>query len=177
MEPAQGIADFLGVPEILDGVKGHGGVNEAQGPPERPAGVNHVIPALPGQEHPGHLKAAAGCEGRQGQTTAHMVAHGGKVSHDQFRPREHAKVEALQDKVRFGGALHRHQEGVVDIAVAVFPEVQDPALGGELLSNGHHLVQGLASDLRNLWWHRHLAGAGARLESLCHRCNAHRWRA
>ena len=59
MKHAQGIADFSGVPGILDGVKGLGGVNKAQRPPERPAGVNDVIPAVPGQEHPGHLKAAA----------------------------------------------------------------------------------------------------------------------
>ena len=132
VKPAQGRADFLGVPEILDGIKGHGGVNEAQCPPERPAGVNDVVPALPGQEHPGHLKAAAGGKGRQGQTTLHMAGHDGKVSHDQFRLREHPEVEALQNKVRFCRSRHRHQEGVIDIAVAVFPEVPDLTLEGEL---------------------------------------------
>ena len=70
MEHAQGIADFPGVPGIFDGVKGLGGVNKAQGPPERPAGVNDVVPAVPGQEHPGHLKAAAGAQGRPRQTPA-----------------------------------------------------------------------------------------------------------
>ena len=34
------------------------------------------------------------------------------------------------------GALHRHQEGVIDIAAAIFPQVQDPAPGGKLLGHG-----------------------------------------
>ena len=144
MEPAQGIADFSGVPGIFDGVKGLGGVNKAQRPPERPAGVNEVVPAVPGQEHPGHLKAAAAALGRQRQTPGHMVAHDTEVSHDQFRPAKHLEVEALQNKVRFCRALHRHQEGVIDIAVAIFPEVQDLALGGELLGYANQMIQGCA---------------------------------
>ena len=144
MEPAQGIADFPGVPGIFDGVKGLGRVNKAQGAPERPAGVNDVVPAVPGQEHAGHLPAAAAAEGREGQTPAHVVAHGAEVPHDQFRLAEHVKVEALQDKKRFCRARQRHQEGVIDIAVAVFPDVQDPALGGELPGHDDQMFQGCA---------------------------------
>ena len=55
------------------------------------------------------------------------------------------EIEALQNKVRFCRALHRHQEGVIDIAVAVFPEVQDPALGGELPGYANRMIEGCAS--------------------------------
>ena len=144
MEHAQGIADFLRLPGIFDGVKGLGGVNKAQRPPERPAGVNDVVPAVPGQEHPGQLKAAAVACGRPRQTPGHMVAHDPEVSHDQFRPAEYVQIEALQNKVRFCRARNRHQEGIIDIAVAVFPEVQDLALGGELLGYVNQVIQGCA---------------------------------
>jgi hypothetical protein len=51
----------------------------------------------------------------------------------------------LQDKVRFCRALNRHQESVVDIAVAILPEVQDPARRCELLGHGQKLIQGFIS--------------------------------
>ena len=54
------------------------------------------------------------------------------------------RIEALQNKVRFRRALNRHQEGVIDIAVAIFPEVQDPALGGKLLGYANRMIQGCA---------------------------------
>ena len=78
-----------------------------------------------------------------------MVAYGTKVFHDQFRPAEHLEVEALQDKVRFGGALHRHQEGVVDIAGAILPEVPDLSLEDELPGHDQQMIQALAFALRN----------------------------
>ena len=46
------------------------------------------------------------------------------------------RLRRCRIKCGSAGALHRHQEGVIDIAVAIFPEVQDPALGGELLGHG-----------------------------------------
>jgi hypothetical protein len=71
-----------------------------------------------------------------------MVAHDTEVSHDQFRPAKNVGIEALQNKVRCRGALNRHQEGVIDIAAAIFPDIQDPALGGELCGYANQVIQG-----------------------------------
>ena len=65
-----------------------------------------------------------------------MFGAAAQVSHDQLRPAEDPGVEALQDEVRGCGASAGHQEGVMDIAVAVRPDVQDPALRSELLGYG-----------------------------------------
>jgi hypothetical protein len=53
-------------------------------------------------------------------------------------------IEALQNKVRLCRARNHHQEGIIDIAAAIFPEVQDPALGGELLGYANRMIQGCA---------------------------------
>jgi hypothetical protein len=44
---------------------------------------------------------------------------------------------------------HRHQEGVIDVATAVFPDTRNLALGGELLGGGEEMIQGFASALKS----------------------------
>jgi hypothetical protein len=47
------------------------------------------------------------------------------------------------------GAAQRHQEGVIDVAAAVFPDIRDLALEGELLGGGEKMIQGFASVLKS----------------------------
>jgi hypothetical protein len=47
------------------------------------------------------------------------------------------------------GAAQRHQEGVIDVAAAVFPDIRDLALEGELLGCGEKMIQGFASALKS----------------------------
>lgn len=47
----------------------------------------------------------------------------------------------FRGKARVLSIPYRHQEGVMDIAVAVRPDVQDPARRGELLSYSYELRQ------------------------------------
>ena len=49
VEHPQGIADLPGVAEILNGVKGPGSVNKAEGPPEGPIRADPVVLAVLGQ--------------------------------------------------------------------------------------------------------------------------------
>jgi len=63
VEQAQGMADFTPVSFILDDVEGLSPLDEAEGTPERTVGVNYVVPAVSGQEHPRQLEAAATTEG------------------------------------------------------------------------------------------------------------------
>jgi hypothetical protein len=69
----------------------------------------------------------------------------GEVPHHQFRPLKHPGIEALQDEVPVSGGRHRHQEGVIDVAAAVFPDIRDLALEAELLGGGEKMIQGFAS--------------------------------
>jgi hypothetical protein len=68
-----------------------------------------------------------------------------QVPHHQFRPPKHPGIEALQDEAPVSGGIHRHQEGVIDIAAPIFPDARDLALEGELLGCGEKMVQGFAS--------------------------------
>lgn len=74
-----------------------------------------------------------------------MLGQGAQVPHDQFRLPKNLGIQTLQDKTRFprdfqgyyrGKVPHRYQEGVIDIAAAIFPNVQDLPLGGELRGHG-----------------------------------------
>ena len=71
-----------------------------------------------------------------------MLGEGAEIPHDQFRLTKHPRVEALQDKVRFSRGIQGYQEGVIDIAAPIFPDIQDPAWWRELLGNGNQIVQG-----------------------------------
>ena len=75
-----------------------------------------------------------------------MLGEGAHVLHDQFRLTKHPRVDALQNKVLFCCAIQGYQEGVMDIAISIFPDVQDPAPGFELVGNGDKMVQGLVCD-------------------------------
>jgi hypothetical protein len=70
-----------------------------------------------------------------------MAAHDTQVSHDQIRPEKHPGIEALQNKARFRRALHRHQIGVIDIAVTIFPDIHNPVLRGELCGYANRMIQ------------------------------------
>jgi len=156
VEQTQGIAHFSPVVPVLEDVESLGVFNEAQGPPEGPCRVQNMVPAVFGQEHPGHLEAAAGAEELTGKTPVHMLGHGAKVPHDQLRLPKHLRIQTLQDKSGFPRDLpgcsrlnpaHRYQEGVIDITAAIFPDVQDYALRGELRGYGKKMVQGFASGI------------------------------
>ena len=71
-----------------------------------------------------------------------MLCGDAHIEHDKFRLVKHQCVDALQDKVFFPFAIQCYQKGVIDIAVAEFPEVNDPALWPELLCNSKNIVQG-----------------------------------
>ena len=53
-------------------------------------------------------------------------------------------IDALQDEVIFPVIVQRDQEGVVDIAVSEFPDINNPAFGAELLCDSEKVFQGLA---------------------------------
>jgi len=72
---------------------------------------------------------------------------GAQVLHDKFRTGKDPGIEALEDEVLGTRIGYRHQEGVVDVALAVFPDFQDLALGGELLGGGKKMWQGLVSAI------------------------------
>lgn len=151
MEPAQGIAYFPGVGHIFDNIKGLGCADKTEGPPERPAGVDQVVPAIPGQEHPGRFPAAAGPGGSPLKTSAQVLRTSAQVSHDQFRLPKHPGVETLQDEARFFDPIqsrrlppaHRHQKGVMHVAAAIGLDGDNPALGGEGTGHGKEIIQGL----------------------------------
>jgi hypothetical protein len=72
---------------------------------------------------------------------AQMGGDEAQVGHDQFRPVKDRGVKALQDKVRFAWGLQSYQEGIINIALPIFPEVQDSTRKGELLSRSNKMVQ------------------------------------
>lgn len=93
-----------------------------------------------------------------------MFGAGAQVSHDQLRPAEDPGVEALQDEVRGRGAFYGYQEGVMDVAVAVFLYAQYSFASDEILrdvANAIHafsfireyskLVSKSTSPLGDLW--------------------------
>ena len=143
VEKPQGIAHLPAEAGVSDGVEGLGPVDEAQGPPERPGPVEDVVPASRRKDYPGHLKGAARACGLSCQAPAQVPGDGGQVGHDQLRLLKHFGVEALQDEPRCcwlgrGGwrGRHRHQEGVIDVAAAVFPDRGNGAPGDKLPGDG-----------------------------------------
>jgi hypothetical protein len=69
------------------------------------------------------------------ETPANMFGGNAQIMHDEFRPAKHMCVDALQDKMFFSFGIHRDQECVIDIAVAVFPDTGDPSTEFEPLCN------------------------------------------
>jgi hypothetical protein len=66
------------------------------------------------------------------QTPAHVRGEGAQVLHDEVRAGKDPGIEALQDEMFGNRTRHRHQEGVVDVALAICPDVQDALLRGEM---------------------------------------------
>ena len=52
-------------------------------------------------------------------------------------------VDSLQDEVLFSFGIQGYQEGVIDIATAIFMDVNDRALWFELICSGSEIVQSL----------------------------------
>jgi hypothetical protein len=68
------------------------------------------------------------------------------IAHDKVRTGKDPGIDALQDKAAFPVIVQRDQEGVVDIAVSEFPDINNPALGAELCCDSDKVFQGLASS-------------------------------
>ena len=128
VEHAEGIADFSGVLDIFDGVKGLRTVDKADGAPERVTWVEPVVLPVLCQQHAHHFPATARAEGGTLQTLANMLGEGAHVEHDKFRLTKHLGVEALQDEMLFRFGIQGYQEGVIDIAIPIFMDVNDRAL-------------------------------------------------
>ena len=75
-----------------------------------------------------------------------MLCGDAHIEHYKFRLTKHQCVDALQDEVFFTCAINfffqGYQKGVVDIAISEFPDINDPALGPELLCSNRNIVQG-----------------------------------
>ena len=71
-----------------------------------------------------------------------MLGEGSHVQHDKFRLTKHLGVEALQDEVLFCFGIQGYQEGVIDIAIPIFMDVNDRALWFELVGSSNEIVQG-----------------------------------
>jgi hypothetical protein len=63
------------------------------------------------------------------------------IVHNQFWLTKHLRIDTLQDKVFFLFGIQCYQEGVIDIAISKFLDINDPALWLELLCNGKKIVQ------------------------------------
>jgi hypothetical protein len=69
------------------------------------------------------------------------------IAHDEVRAGKDLRVDALQDKVIFPFPVQRDQEGAVDIAVAKFPDINNPVLRAKLLCYSKKVAQGLSSRM------------------------------
>ncbi len=72
-----------------------------------------------------------------------MLGKGAHVEHDKFRLTKHLGVDPLQDEVLFCFGIQGYQEGVIDIATAIFMDVNDRALWFELICSGSEIFQSL----------------------------------
>ena len=125
MEHAEGIADFSGVLDIFDGVKWLGTINKADGAPERATWVEPMVLSFLCQQHAHHFPATARAGWSTLQPLANMLGEGAHVEHDKFRLTKHLGVDPLQDEVLFSFGIQGYQEGVIDIATAIFMDVND----------------------------------------------------
>jgi hypothetical protein len=71
-----------------------------------------------------------------------MLGEGAHVEHDKFRLTKHLGVDPLQNEVLFRFGIQGYQEGVIDIAIPIFMDVNDRALWFELVCSGNEIVQG-----------------------------------
>ena len=70
-----------------------------------------------------------------------MLGEGAHVSHDKFWLAKYLRVDTLKDKVFFCSGIQGYQKGIIDIAIPIFMDGHDLALGFELLCNGNKIVQ------------------------------------
>ena len=138
LEQPQGVTHLPGVLQVPDDLQGLGIFDKAEGPPEGAPRVEPVVGAVPGGQRPGHLPAAARARGDFCQPPPQVPCTGAEVGQYLLRPAKHPGVEALQDKMRLNGRLPipkldaapRHQEGVMDVALAIGLNLEDlPRLG------------------------------------------------
>jgi hypothetical protein len=105
-----------------------------------------VVFAVLRQKQTRNFPAPAGAKRGQIQTPANMLCGDAHVAHYKFRLTKYQCVDALQDKVFFTYAINfffqGYQKGAVDIAIPEFPDINDPALGAELLCSNRNIVQG-----------------------------------
>jgi hypothetical protein len=49
------------------------------------------------------------------------------IKHDKLRLVKHLCIDTLEDKVVFPGEVHGHKVGAVDVAMSIFPDIDDLA--------------------------------------------------
>jgi hypothetical protein len=72
-----------------------------------------------------------------------MLGEGAHVEHDKFRLTKHLGVDPLQDEVLFSFCIQGYQEGVIDIAISKFMDVNDRALWLKLICSSSEIFQSL----------------------------------
>jgi hypothetical protein len=77
-----------------------------------------------------------------------MAGANAHIEHHKFRLMKHLSVYALEDKVFFPCGVQRYQEGLIDIAVTEFTDVNNATLRPELFCNGKKIVQVFPLELR-----------------------------
>ena len=61
-----------------------------------------------------------------------MLGKGAHIEHHQLGPTKDVRVDALEDKVFFSWGIQSNEERVIDVAIAIFVDIQDMALWLEL---------------------------------------------
>ena len=141
VEYAERKADFTCVTNILDGVKRLRAFNKADSTPEGPIRVKPEAPSVMSQKHARNFPAAASTELDTLQALTDMFGAGAHILNDKFRLTKHLRVDALQDKMFFPCGIQCDQEGVIDIAMPKFPDINNLTLWIELFCNCKKIVQ------------------------------------
>jgi len=64
-----------------------------------------------------------------------MLGKGAHIEHHQIGPMKDVRVDALEDKVFLLWGIQSNEKSVIDVAIAIFLDVQDMALWLELLGD------------------------------------------
>jgi hypothetical protein len=70
----------------------------------------------------------------------YMLGESVHVEHYQLGPAKHVRVDALEDKILYLRGIQSDEESVINVAAAIFLDVQDVAGGPELLCDGDEMI-------------------------------------
>ena len=95
------------------------------------------------QQNAHHFPATARTGWSTLQALSNMLGEGAHVEHDKFWLTKHLSVDPLQDEVLFSFGIQGYQEGVIDISIPIFMDVNDRALWFELICSSSEIFQSL----------------------------------